>query len=67
MEEDHSFLFLEKNLMKNFFFFFFGENLEILNFFKELKTLIFFFLEILNFFKELKIFIDEIFIFIFFF
>ena len=42
MEEDHSFLFLRKNLMKIFFFFF---NLENLNFSKELKILIFFFLE----------------------
>ena len=39
MEEDHSFLFLKKKELKflNFFFFF---NLEILNFFKELKILI---------------------------
>ena len=46
MEEDHSFLFLKKNSIKNFFFFFF--NLGILNFFKELKILIgdfFFFLK----------------------
>ena len=46
VEEDHSFLFLKKNSMKIFFFFFF--NLEILNFFKELKILIgdfFFFLK----------------------
>ena len=45
VEEDHSFLFLKKNSMKIFFFFF---NLEILNFFKELKILIgdfFFFLK----------------------
>ena len=42
MEKDHSFLFLKKNLMKIFFFF--GGNLEILNFLKELKILIFFFL-----------------------
>ena len=34
MEEDHSFLFLKKNLMKIFFFFL---NLENLNFSKELK------------------------------
>ena len=34
MEENHSFLFLKKNLMKNFFFFL---NLENLNFSKELK------------------------------
>ena len=68
VEEDHSFLFLKKNLMKSFFFFlicktwifwrnwkfwlvnfFFLKNLEILNFFKELKILIddfFFFFEI---------------------
>ena len=37
VEEDHSFLFLKKNSMKIFFFFF---NLKILNFFKELKILI---------------------------
>ena len=44
MEEDHSFLFLKRNLMKIFFFLL--KNLEILNFFKELKILIdFFFLE----------------------
>ena len=46
MEEDHSFLFLKKNLMKIFFFFFL--NLENLNFLKELKILIddfFFFFE----------------------
>ena len=45
MEEDHSFLFLKKNLMKSFFFFF---NLQNLNFLKELKILIgefFFFFE----------------------
>ena len=61
MEDDYSFLFLKKNLMKIFvcasvcvcFFFF---NLENLNFLKELKILKFFFLfflknfEILNFF-----------------
>ena len=44
MKEDDSFLFLKKNSMKIFFFF----NLEILNFFKELKILIgdfFFFLK----------------------
>ena len=40
MEEDHSFLFLKKNLM-NFFFFFFL-NLENLNFSKELRILNFF-------------------------
>ena len=37
MEEDHSFLFLKKNLMKMFFFFL--KILEILNFLKELKIL----------------------------
>ena len=37
MEEDHSFLFLKKNLMKIFFLL---KNLEILNFLKELKILI---------------------------
>ena len=44
MEEDHSFLFLKKNLMKSFFFFF---NLQKFNFLKELKILIgeFFFFE----------------------
>ena len=36
MEEDHSVLFLKKNLMKIFFL----KILEILNFFKELKILI---------------------------
>ena len=40
MEEDHSFLFLKRNLMKIFFFL---KNLEILNFLKELKFLNFFF------------------------
>ena len=62
MEEDHSFLFLKKNLMKIFFFL----NLKNLNISKELKILIFFFLknlEILNFFKELKILIDFFFFF----
>ena len=39
MEEDHSFLFLKKNLMKIFFFL----NLKNLNISKELKILIFFF------------------------
>ena len=38
MEEDHNFLFLKKNLVKIFFFFL--KNLEILNFFTELKILI---------------------------
>ena len=60
MEEDYSFLFLKKNLMK-IFFFFFGkleffkgiENFEIFSFLKNL--------EILNFFKELKILIDDFF------
>ena len=63
MEEDHSFLFLNNNLINIFFFFFL--NLENLNFFKELKFLIddflFFILkilEILNFLMELKILID---------
>ena len=60
MEEDHSFLFLKKNLMKIFFFFL---NLENLNFSKELKILkIFSFLknlEVLNFFMKLKILIDD--------
>ena len=42
MEEDHSFLFLKKNLMK-FFFFFLNLNLKNLNFSKELKILNFFF------------------------
>ena len=37
MEEDDSFLFLKKNLMKIFFFLL--KNLEILNFLKELKIL----------------------------
>ena len=61
MEEDHSFLFMKKNLMKIFFFFL---NLENLNFSKELKILKNFFLEnleVLNFFKELKILIDDFF------
>ena len=62
MEEDDSFLFLKKNLMNDFFFFF-----EILNFLKDLKILINeFFLEILkilNFFKELKVLIDVFFFF----
>ena len=40
MEEDHSFLFLKKNLMNIFFFFL---NLKNLNISKELKILIFFF------------------------
>ena len=40
MGEDHRLLFLKKNLTKIFFFFF---NLEILNFFMELKILIDFF------------------------
>ena len=60
MEEDHSFLFLKKNLMKIFFL-----NFENLNFSKELKILNFFFLknlEILNFFMELKILIDDFFL-----
>ena len=39
MEEDHSFLFLKKNLMKIFFFL----NLKNLNILKELKILIDFF------------------------
>ena len=38
VKEDHSVLFLKKNLMKIFFFFL--KILEILNFFKELKILI---------------------------
>ena len=42
MEEDHNFLFLKKNLMKIFFFFF---NLKNLNILKELKILNFFFFE----------------------
>ena len=42
MEEDHSFLFLKKNLMKILFFFFFL-NSKNLNFSKELKILNFFF------------------------
>ena len=40
MEDDYSFLFLKKNLMKIFFFFL---NLKNLNFSKELKILNFFF------------------------
>ena len=73
MEEDHSFLFLKKNLMKIFFFFEKFGNPEFLFyefffFLKELKILInnFFLLkilEILNFFKELKILIDGFFFF----
>ena len=59
MEEDDSFLFLKKNLMKFLFFFL---NLENLDFLKELKILIdgiffFFFLkdlEILNFFQGIE-------------
>ena len=51
--------FSPKALFEFFFFFFFLKNLEVLNFFMELKILIDFFflknLEILNFFKELKI------------
>ena len=56
VEEDHSFLFLKKNLMKIFYFFFwiwktwiFRRNWKFSN------------LEILNFFKELKILIDDFF------
>ena len=42
MEEDHSFLFLKKNLMKIFFFFFeFGK----LEFFEGIENLDFFFFE----------------------
>ena len=83
MEEDHSFLFLKRNLMKIFFFFFekfgkswifwrnwkfwlmiFFENFGNLEFFQGIENFdwcFFFFLrnlEILNFFKELKILID---------
>ena len=73
MEEDHSFLFLKKNLMKIFFFFWkiWKSWIFVLwIFFKELKILIdnFFLLkilEILNFFKELKILIDDFFFFFF--
>ena len=62
VENDHSFLFLKKNLMKIFFFFFwkleFFEGIEIFeNFFS-------FNLEILNFFKELKILIGDFFFFL---
>ena len=54
MEEDHSFLFLNKNLMKIFFFFFL--NLENLNFSKGLKILeLFFGIPEFFFLKELKI------------
>ena len=62
MEEDHSFLFLKKNLMKIFFFFEF----EKLKYFEGIENFDFFFLknlEILNFFKELKILIDFFFFF----
>ena len=65
VEEDHSFLFLKKNLMKIFFFFL---NFENLNFSKELKILNFFFkknLEILNFWRNLKKFDWWIFFFFF--
>ena len=61
MEEDDSFLFLKKNLMKIFFFFEF----EKLEFFEGIENFEFFFLknlEILNFFKELKILIDFFFL-----
>ena len=44
MEEDHSFLFLKKNLMNIFFL-----NFENLNFSKELKILNFFFFLVENF------------------
>ena len=62
VEEDHSFLFLKKNLMKiiYLFIYFFVKELKIL-----IDELFFFFLKILNFLKELKILVDEIFIFIF--
>ena len=73
MEEDHSFLFLKKNLMKIFFFFWktwiFQRNWKLWNFFLFLFlsfSFFFFFLknlEILNFFKELKILIDFFFFF----
>ena len=63
VEEDHSFLFPKKNLMKIFFFW----NLENLNFSKELKILEFFFFwknfGNLEFFKELKILMDFFFFF----
>ena len=64
MEEDHSFLFLKKNLMKIFLFYFF--EFEKLEYFEGIENFDFFFflknLEILNFFKELKILIDFFFL-----
>ena len=63
MEEDHSFLFLKKNLMKIFFEF---RKLEFFEVIENFVFLFFFFLknlEILNFFKELKILIDDFFFF----
>ena len=55
MKEDHSFLFLKKNLMKIFFWLFeFGK----LEFFEEIENFDFFFflknLEILNFFQGIE-------------
>ena len=67
MEEDHSFLFLKKNLMKIFFFFFwiwktwiFQRNLKFWIFFFFLKNF-----GNLEFFKELKILMDFFYFFYF--
>ena len=60
MEEDHSFLFLKKNLMKIFFFEGIG-NFDWWIFLKELKIFINEFF-IFIFFKELKILIDDFFV-----
>ena len=67
VEEDHSFLFLKKNLM-NFFFFFFL-NLENLNFSKELRILNFFLEKFgnLEFLKEFEKKFDWWIFFLFFF
>ena len=61
MEEDYSFLFLKKNLMKTSFFL---KNLKILNFWRNLKEFDWWFfflknLEILNFWRNLEIFIGD--------
>ena len=45
MEEDHSFLFLKKNLMNIYIYIFFFLNLKNLNISKELKFFIFYFFE----------------------
>ena len=59
VEDDHSFLFLKRNLMKIFFFWIWKTWI----FRRNWKFWIFFFknLEILNFLKELKILIDDFF------